>query len=655
MPSPHSDVLSVTRLREADSALDASGEAVRAQLARVVASPGFAHAPRRQQFLQFVVEEALAGRGHGLKEFVVAAEVFGRRDTYDPAVDAAVRVEARRVRERLDAYYAAEGAADPIRIHLPVGTYAPAWTVASPAGAGGTADGDARTPRPTAEPLQTARTGAPATSENRAWSGWFIGLVTAVALATAGSMAWLARPGAVRPGSLAVLPFSALDGREDSAYLASGLFEDLNADLSRVSGLTVIGRRSARTLQARGLESADVGRQLGVAAVLDGTVRREDDRVRITARLIDTESGRQLWAHAYDRPWQGILEIQRDVASAVSDALAGHFGGLASGGRHMTANPEAWDAFLKGRYLRTRRTETGLRDAVPLFQHAVTLDPGYAEAWAALGEALTTEAFHGFAPKNDIVPQAREALDRAITLSPDLAGAHAARAWLALVYDWRWREAEEGFRRALALDPGLAQAHQMFAFGLASRSRFDEALAHSREATALDPHAYAASTDFAVLLLFARRYDAALDQARQSLRLDPALSLGHVVAGSALLGLGQVEQAIGEFGQASDSARFSTVLGRLGYAYAVSGRTQEARAILARLDAVFGDPKASPIERAYIHAGLGDRASALACLRDAVDAHDGEVIFLDVQPFFDTVRTDPAFRALRSRVGLDRR
>jgi TolB-like protein len=630
-------------------------EAVRAQLSRILRSPGFVHAPRRQQFLAFVVEETLSGRGEALKEFVIAAEVFGRRDTYDPTVDAAVRVEARRIRERLDGFYAAEGATDPLRLVLPVGTYVPTWhrlPAASPTAEAAGTD----TPDPAGGPAAPAPPDAEASIRpSRRWSWTLTLLFLAVAVMVVGGMRWVSRPRLGRPSSLAVLPFAALDGDTASTYLASGLFEDLTAELGHIDGLTVIGRRSAATLRQRGMEAVDIGRELRVPAVLNGTVRREDGKVRITVQLVETASGRQLWADTYDRPWQELLVIQRDVAESVARAMAGQVGvPTRTAPGQPTGNAEAWDAYLQGRYQRGRGTREGLQASVPLFERAVALDPDYASAWAALGESLITMAFHGFTTKTEAVPRARAALDRAISLSPELATAHAARAWLALVHDWQWPDAERGFRRALTLDPGLARARQMFAFGLASRKRLDEAIAQSREAMALDPLAYAASTDFPSLLLFARRYDEALAHARGVLRLEPTSSVAHVVAGSALLWKGAPDAGILEFQLALDSANFSTVLGRLGYAYAASGRHAEARGMLQRIDTTFGDPMASPVERAYVYAGLGDHAAALAALDRAVTARDGEVIFLDVQPFFDGLRADPAFQALRARVGLDR-
>ena len=631
-----------------------TSEEVRAQLERVLHSPGFVHAPRRQQFLIFVVEEVLAGRGDLLKEFVVASEVFGRRDTYDPAVDATVRVEARRVRERLEHYYSDGGAHDPVRLHLPLGTYTPTWER-----------------QEDLEPLEAPReTGAAAVPETHSDSqrpdrGARVArhprptvvltvalLVTIVAGALFLSMAPL--PG--NRSSLVVLPFVALDEDPASVYLANGLYEDLTAELGRVGGLTVIGKTSAARLRRQGVDAAEVGRQLRVPAVLDGSVRRDDGRVRITARLVESGTGRQLWAESFDRPWRAILDIQRDVASAVAIALPRDRGPWSAPAvSRVTDDPEAWDAYLQARYMRDRHSQEGLEASVPLFERAVTLDPSYGGAWTGLGEALTMLAFHGLMPKDTAIPRARMALDRAIVLEPQSAEAHAARAWLALVHDWQWTEAERGFRLALAIAPGLARARQCYAFGLASRRRFDEALAQSRQAMALDPHSYAASNDLSVLLLFARRYDEAISQARDTLTLDPSLSIAHVNIGSALLGKGLPAEALKEFDRGMDTARFSTVLGRAGYAYAMLGREHDARAVLLRIHDTFGATDASPMERAYVYAGVGDRHATLAAIQQAVASHDGEAIFIDVQPFFDNLRGDPAFESLRARVGLTRR
>ena len=623
-----------------------TSDEVRAQLERVLHAPGFVHAPRRQQFLRFVVEETLAGRGDQLKEFVVASDVFGRRETYDPAVDATVRVEARRVRERLEHYYSAEGARDPIRLHLPVGTYVPTWE---------------RQPGsvPHETPPVTPDAGPPVEPRPRATRR--ARHTVAVTLSLAGIVASGALFVSMVPlpgnrSSLAVLPFVALDGDPSSLYLANGLYEDLTAELARVGGFTVIGRTSAARLRNEGADAAEVGRQLRVPAVLDGSVRREDGHVRITARLVESGTGRQLWAETFDRPWQAILEVQRDVSIAVAAAMArDRWPVPPAASSRVTDNPDAWDAYLQARYMRDRHDQQGLEASVPYFERAVALDPSYAAAWAGLGEALTTLAFHGLTPREEAVARAHEALDRAITLEPQAAEAHAARAWLALVHDWHWAEAERGFRRALAIAPGLARARQCYAFGLASRRRFDEALAQSRQAMALDPHSYAASNDLSVLLLFARRYDEAIAQARETLALDPSLTIAHVNIGSALLGKGSPADALAEFEVGIDTARFSTVLGRIGYAHAMLGREREARAMLLRIQETFGGPDASPIERAYVHAGIGDRRAALAAIEQAIAARDGEAIFIDVQPFFDGLRGDPRFESLRARVGLTSR
>lgn len=496
----------------------ADAAAVQASLERILASSHFAHAPRLSRFLRYVVEETQAGRAQRIKEFTIAADVFDRGTDYDPASDAVVRVEASRLRQKLQAFYEGEGRFESLVIELPKGGYCPVMT-----------------PRP-ATPTEPETAGATPSSP-------------AVAAAPASRHArrtWV------------VL-----------AMLAGGLL-------------------------------------FGVVAMVALS----------------------------DRP--------------VAVATAG--GGTAA---DPTARSPANDPLLRGRYLRRQMTPASLEESVRWFERAAELDPTSAESWAALGEARATLLFHGLAPTGPGLRQAKDAIVKALALAPGLGEARGVLARLHLVYDRDWPAAEREFRDAIAGEPGNARLRQWFAFALVSRGRFDEALAESRRAQELSPDAYVGTTDLAVLLLFARRYDEALAQARQVHALNPSLGVAHVVEGMILAAMGRMDEALAAYARAADAdQKFTGVLGRMGYAYARSGRTALAREQLDALDRLYAPQPAPGTERALVLVGLADHDGAFAALDEALARHEGEMLFFDVNPLLDPLRGDPRFAELRRKAGL---
>ena len=623
-------------------------EDVRLELRRVVESRAFAGSERLKRFLTYAVEKALLGQGSQLKEYVLAVEVFDRRDSFDPDADAIVRVEARRLRAKLATYYSTEGRDSRLVIEMPKGGYAPVVRFRP---------GDAPPTAPPAEGtagLAALGPGRPRPDRRRFWLG--AALVAAVACAAVAiyllSTARSQRP---PPSSVAVLPFTVLSTGAETEYFADGLVDELTTAVAKIEGLRVVARTSAYQFRGQHLDVRSIGPKLGVGAVVEGSVRRSGDRARITAQLIDVSDGYHLWSETYERNSRDLLAIQDEIAAAIAAALKLRLVVATNdpASAPTLPNAEARDLCLRGRYHRNQMTVDGLLKALPLFEQAVAKDPNYAAARCALAGTLATLGFHGLKPAAESAQRAKALAGRALELDPALAEAHGILGWTSFYYDWDWPAAEAAFARGLRLNPSDARLHQWYAFGLVTRRRFQEAVDQSRAARDSDSLSFLASNDLASILYHAGRYDESIRQSRQSLEMNADLVAARVTIGQCLLAQKDIEGAIAEL-QLARHVPFLGVEGRLAHAFAMAGRRDEAfellRAIQARREGG-GEPN---MEMAFALVGLGDSAGALDALESAVEARESETLFLDVTPQFEPLRSDPRFETLRHRLRLTR-
>ncbi len=592
-------------------------EAVRAQVARILSSQAFLKAGRLRRLLGFIVEETIQGRDDRLKEYTLGLEVFGRDESFDPRLDSVVRVEMSRLRLKLEAYYGAEGRQDPIRVELPRGGYVPLMTSRE------------QTDRPSDKRLR-----------------WPLAMAAVVvAVATAG---WLVYAHFGAPAAIAVMPFRDLTPDRGLDYLAQGLSEEVTIGLVKVSGMRVLGRTSAAAALGVERDLSAAGRNLGVSSVLDGSIRRDGSRLRVAVELVSARDGHQLWGEVYDGEEEDVFGFPNRIVDGVARALRVR----TTPRKTQTHDARTQVLYWRGRYFRSQRTPEGVLKSLDLFEQAIRRDADYAPAYSALADSYSMCAFHGLTPMSDAMPKARAAADKALALDPNLPEAHGVSAWMRFFYDWDWPAAEKEFTRAIELDPGYAPGRQCHAFALVARGRCSDAIAESRRALALDPLSYVASNDLGMLLYFCRQYGEAIDQARVTLEMRPGLSAARVVRGSACAMLGRHAEAIADLRAIPLSEAHLSAQGRLGYAYAVAGRREEARAILADLAARGRRGQQVYAQMAAVRAGLGETSEALGLLEESWKRREGEAVFIGVEPMLDPVRKDPRWRAFKTRLGL---
>ncbi|MFL6294200.1 MAG: tetratricopeptide repeat protein, partial [Thermoanaerobaculia bacterium] len=456
------------------------------------------------------------------------------------------------------------------------------------------------------------------------------------------------------PPSIAILPFSDLSSERDQEYFCAGLSEELISSLTRLQGLRVASRTSAFQYKDRAVDVRTIGSELNVRTVLEGSVRKAGNRLRITVQLTDVQAGYSLWSGRYDREMQDIFAIQEEIAESIADTLRKTFDipleGVAI--QRQTANLEAYHAYLRGRYFWNKRTEEDLRRGIRLFREAIEKDPRFALAHAGLADSYVLLGIYGAAPPGEVMPEAREAAARALELDKTLAEAHTSLACVAAIYDWDWPAAEESFQRAIRLAPGYATARQWYAINcLTPLMRFEEAAAELQTALELDPLSLPVSTSLAIQLFYAREHAAAAEQCRRVLEVDPDFPLARFFLGLCYAEEGRPQEAVQELLAATRDRRAEMLAG-LGYTYGRYGAKQEARIILEELVERSRQRYISPALIAQVQVGLGDLESALEWLGRAFEAHATELAWLRVRPFFERLHGEPAFDELLDRLGL---
>lgn len=459
-------------------------------------------------------------------------------------------------------------------------------------------------------------------------------------------------------GSIAVLPFTDLSPARDHEYFSDGLAEEIINALAQVEELRVAARTSSFAFKERSLDVREVGEALGVGTVLEGSVRRSGDRLRVTARLVDVEDGYGLWEESYEREMDDVFRVQDEIARSVVAALRGELSGSDTTrlARAPTSDPEAYNLYLQGRYHWYRRTGEGFRQAISFFERAVARDPTYALAYVGLGDvySLLGASDYGVLPPNRAFPRAKEALGRALRLDPESAEAHAALGNVLMTYDWDWRGAEREFRRALALNPGYAPARHWYALDLLVMGRHEDALREVRRARELEPLSLVMSTGMARVLYFTRDYPAAETEYRRALAMDSTFVTARLGLGLTLLQRGDPAGALAEYRAALRFLGGSqpVVSTLIAHASAVAGRTAEARQALAALERETAARYVPPEYLALARLGLGERDAALALLEQAHANRSGAMAFLGVEPLLDPLRSDPRFVALMRRAGV---
>ena len=452
--------------------------------------------------------------------------------------------------------------------------------------------------------------------------------------------------------SIAVLPFVNMSADKNDEYLSDGMTEELITVLAKVPGLRVPGRTSCFAFKGKNEEDIfrKVGDQLHVGTVLEGSVRKAGDKVRVTAQLINVSDGYHLWSKDYDGDVKDILNFQSSVAEQVVQALQVHLGAEAARAlsKKPTENPEAHRLYLLGRYEFAKYTQTGWNNAIRYYEEALRIDPGFALAYCGLADNY---AYMGSVvmPEKEAIAKEKEFAQKALALDPELAEAHMSFA-LTLVADYDWRNGLKEFDRALELNPNLAFAYELQAWTVNGLGRFDEAIAKTRKAVELDPLNPFFQMSLSFFQYWARQYDDAIAQARKTLAMDPNSAISHVLLGLSFLKKGDTAGAIAELQKSKAPDPGAWYQGFLGYAYAISGDRAKAEQSLRELEEVAKRQYVSPPAFARIYLGLGQKEKCLDWLEKAYGQQDSACWYLKIDQIYDSVRNEPRFQALVEKI-----
>src|SRR5713226_1489804 len=457
--------------------------------------------------------------------------------------------------------------------------------------------------------------------------------------------------------SLAVLPLENLSSDASQDYFSDGMTDQLITELGQISELRVISRTSIMTYKGAHKPLPQIARELNVDAVVEGTVLRSGEQVRITVQLILAAADKHLWAQSYEGDLGDTLALQKQVARSIAEQirieLTPHEQAVLKNAKRV--NPEAYEAYLKGRYFWNKRTADGLKKAADYFNQAIEKDPNYAQAYAGLADsyALLGDWEYGILAPKEAYPKAKAAATKALELDSALGEAHISLAFCLDGFDWDWESAGREFRRGIELNPGYATGHQWFAWHLTALGRNDEAVAEIKKAESLDPLSLIISADLAEELLIAHRYDEAITQSRKTMDLDPRFAVAHYELGQAFVQKHMYNEAVAELQKAiALSGGSTTCTSNLAYAYAVSGMRNEAVRILNDLKNRSNHGVSNAPEIALIYVGLDEKDQAMAWLEKAYAERFNPGILL--RPAFDPLRSDPRFQDLLRRIGLSR-
>ncbi|HZO53221.1 MAG TPA: tetratricopeptide repeat protein [Bryobacteraceae bacterium] len=568
------------------------------QLQRIIISRPFRASKRMRRFLEFTVRQVMEGKSGELKEALVGVEVFDRPADYDPRIDPIVRVEARRLRQKIEQYYASEGARDPVRIEYVKGGYAPVIAQAA---------------RETAD--------LPAASL-----------------------------GTIR--SVLVLPFVSLGAGTDQEYFSDGLTQELIHAFTRVSGLRVLAWNTSARLRGKSAQAPDVNEQAQADVIVEGSVRRQGDRVRVHVQIVEAKSDFYLWTETFERTLGDLFALQEQIARSIASVLRIQL--TAPTAPRPNYRVEAHDFYLRGRHEWFRRTEQSLRQSIVLFERAIKEDERCAPAWAGLADACSLLADYGFEPTATVIEEGRPAVMRALELDPSLAEAHTSLGFIKSFFDWDWGAAEQCYRTAIALNPGYVTAHHWYGLDLlALQGRFDEARVELDIAARLDPLEPIILESGPYLSLLCGDFAAAEAGYRKLIASAPQFTKGYTGCGRSLWGMGRYAEAIEmlEMGR-SLSGDVPSVLGALGQVYATAGNEPEARRYLAMLYEMSKTRHVPTSCLALVHSGLGEREAALGHLERGVERRELPLNHMKVHPGYDALRGEERFQRLLVKMRL---
>jgi serine/threonine-protein kinase len=482
-------------------------------------------------------------------------------------------------------------------------------------------------------------------------------LMLAVAILAAGAFAYsfFFRASTPLPNekSIAVLPFENLSEEKSNAYFTDGIQDEILTRLSKIADLKVISRTSTQRYKHTSQSPSQIAHQLGVANLLEGSVQKTNDQVRVNVQLITAANDTHLWAETYDRKLTDIFAVESDIATTIAKTLQARLTGAEKTAiaKRPTANPEAYELYLKGRFFWNKRTAADLRKAIEYFNQALEKDPSYALAYAGLTDAYLILSQYGAASPADSFPQAIAAAKKAIELDDTLAEAHTSLACALAYYDFDFEQSVKEFERAIQLNPNYATAHHWLSNGvLSALGQFERAIAEGKRAVELDPLSLVINTDLGQDFFYARRYDEAIVHLRKTIEMDPRFYFAHWVLGTALQLKGQLSEAVAEYSKAVELNDDPSVLALLGQAYARAGQRDEAQKILLRLSEEAKSRYVQAYSFALMYLALGDKERAIDEMERAYRERDANVAQIRTDPMLDDLRGNPRFEKLVSQI-----
>jgi len=460
-----------------------------------------------------------------------------------------------------------------------------------------------------------------------------------------------------RKRSLAVLPFADLSPQKDQEYFCDGMTDAIIGKLSQLEKLKVISRTSVMRYKKEDKDIKEIGEELDVATILEGTIQKEKDRIRIRAQLINVEDGFHLWAEIYDRKLESVFDMQDEISQAIVSKmkikLVGEEKALLV--KRYTENVEVYSLYMKGRHFWNKRSEAGLKKSIEYFEQAIEADPNYALAYAGLADAYNMLVGYSLLPPKEAFSKAKSVATKALEIDDTLAEAHASLALIKQVYDYDWSGSEREFKRAIELNPNYSVAHQWHGILLRDMGRFDEGLEEIRMAKELDPLSLPINTDLGEIFYHARQFDQAIEQCKKTLEIEANFHWAHYVLGKTYLQKSMFKEAIAELRKAiSLLAGSAEYLAGLALAYALAGKKDKSLEIIEEIHKRSKQAYVSWFEIALAYAGLKKNNKAFECLEKAYEDRSFEMKSIKIEPVLDSLRSDSRFTALLKKMGLNK-
>jgi TolB-like protein/DNA-binding winged helix-turn-helix (wHTH) protein/tetratricopeptide (TPR) repeat protein len=533
---------------------------------------------------------------------------------------------------------------------------------------GGVEDQEALENLPAAEPVKPALTVAETAvvAEQSRWRlyGPRIGLISLLGIAVVSTTVAIVNPDRFRSlviadatqsiGSLAILPFKPVSEQNRDEFLELGMADALITKLSNLRQVIVLPTAAVRKYASLTQDPVAAGNELKVDSVLDGSVQRHDQRIRVTVRLIKIKDGSSLWAETFDEDFTDIFSVQDSISQRVVGALAVRLSPPEKEqiAKQFTKSGEAYQLYQKGRYFWNKRTTDGLLKSIDFMSQAVRIDPNYALAYAGLADTYIAATNFNVLPSRELYPKAKDAALKALRIDNTLAEAHAALAFSSLLFDWDWRASDADFRRAINLSPNYGQARQWYAVSLVSAGRLQEAMAEAEKAQQLEPLSLPINAGMGWVSFLSHNYDRTIEECTKTIEMDASFGPAYVYRGLAYEQKGMLDKAIADFETAGRLQERPSILGALGHAYAVSGQKAKALSILSEPKGTSTKRYFPPFHRALIHVGLGQNEEAIRLLEQAHQERYPWLIHLNAEPRLDPLRADPRFKSLVRQVGL---